>query len=99
MTVAITVLIVVLVPPILGTQTRAYDTVAQSCAGAIQASLLTGENGRGLQGLLEQEGVRAACAHPTLHVTALPQPSSFSVQDSRGRRTYVVTPTALSSTP
>lgn len=95
-TLAVAVLIVILVPPMLGSQRKAYDTVAQSCASAIQATLMTEPTS---QTLMQQENVQAACDQPTLHVTPLQQPSTYAVQDSRGRRTFIVTPTSLSSTP
>ena len=95
----IAVLIVVIVPPMLGTQRKAHDTVAQSCAGALQAALLTGGISQNLPDLLNQDEVRAACRYQTLRVTPLAQPATFAVQDVHGKRTYIVTPTSLSSTP
>ena len=98
-TLAITVLIVVLVPPMLGSQRKAYDTVAQACASAIQAQLITEPTSPSFQALMKQKGIQAACGQPTLHVTPLQQPSTFAVQDSRGRRTFVVTPASVSGMP
>ncbi len=98
-TLAITVLVVILVPPMLGSQRKAYDTVAQSCARAIQATLITEPVTPNFQAFMKQENVQAACGYPTLHVTPLQQPSTYAVQDSRGKRTFVVTPASVSSTP
>ena len=73
-TLAITVLVVILVPPMLGSQRKAYDTVAQSCASPIQARLITEPTSRNFQALMKQQDVQDACEQPTLHVTPLTQP-------------------------
>ena len=98
-TLAIAVLIVVIVPPMLGTQRTARDTVAQSCAGALQSALATGEDPKDLRALLKQEGIHAACPYQTLRIIPLAQPSTFAVQNTKGRHTYVVTATSLTRTP
>ena len=94
-TLIIALLLVVIVPPMIGSQHKAYDTVAQSCAAALQGALQLEGTTSTLPVLVEQEHVQAACAAPTLHVTPLQQPSMLAMQDSRGHRTYIVTLTGV----
>ena len=98
-TLAIVVLIVVIVPPMVNSQRAAHNTVAQSCAGALQSALATGENGQDLKALLKLDDIHTACAYPTLHIIPLAQPATFTVQNTSGTHTYVVTPTSVSRTP
>jgi hypothetical protein len=98
-TVTIAVLIVVIVPPMIGTQRTARDVVAQSCAGALQSELAAGEVPQDLQALLRRQEVHTACADPALHIIPLPQPSTYAVQNTNGKHTYVITPTSLTRTP
>lgn len=98
-TLTIAVLIVVIVPPILGTQRKAHDTIAQSCAGALQTALATGEDAHTFTALLTEQEVHAACKYPTLHVIPLARPSTYAVQNTLGNHTYIVTPTSLTRTP
>lgn len=98
-TLAILVLIVVIVPPMVNSQRAAYNTVAQSCARALQSALATGEYGQDLKALLKLDDVQTACAAPTLHIIPLAQPGTFVVQNTSGTHTYVVTPTSVTRTP
>ena len=98
-TLTVTLLIVVIVPPMLGTQRTARDTVAQSCAEALQAALATGQIAHDLTTLLQQGEVHDACTYQTLRIIPLAQPSTFAVQNTNGRHTYVVTATSLTRTP
>jgi hypothetical protein len=98
-TLSVALLIVVIVPPMIGAERKAHETIAQSCAGALQAALATTETTQDLKALLQQEGVHAACAYPALHIIPLPQPSTYAVQNISGKHTYIVTPTSLTRTP
>jgi type II secretory pathway pseudopilin PulG len=98
-TVTIAVLIVVIVPPMVGTQRTARDVVAQACAGALHSELAAGESAQDLQALLKRPEVHTACADPALHIIPLTQPSTYAVQNSNGKHTYVVTPTSITRTP
>ena len=99
MTLTIVVLIVVIVPPMIGSQRAAHDTVAQSCARALLPALQSGEDAQNLGTLLKLDEVRAACAAPTLRIIPLAQPSTYAVQNTSGKHTYIVTPTSLTRTP
>jgi hypothetical protein len=98
-TLAVAVLIVVIVPPMIGSQRTARDVVAQACAGALQSELAAGESAQNLTALLTQPGIHTACADPALHIIPLAQPSTYAVQNSNAKHTYVVTPTSLTRTP
>ncbi|WP_407543104.1 hypothetical protein Q0M94_24085 (plasmid) [Deinococcus radiomollis] len=98
-TLTIVMLIVVIVPPMVASQRAAHDTVAQSCARALQSALTRGENGQDLRTLLKLDEVQTACAAPTLHIIPLAQPGTFAVQNTSGTHTYVVTPSSVTRTP
>ena len=98
-TLTVVVLIVVIVPPMVNSQRAAHNTVAQSCAGALQSALASGDYGQTLGALLKLDEVHTACAAPTLHIIPLAQPATFAVQNTSGTHTYIVTPTSLSRTP
>ena len=98
-TLTIVALIVVIVPPMVNSQRAAHDTIAQSCARALQSALAQGEYGQDLRMLLKLDDVHTACATPTLHIIPLAQPGTFAVQNTTGTHTYVVTPTSVSRAP
>ena len=70
-TLTVAVLIVVIVPPMVGSQRAAHDTVVQSCARALLSALQSGENGHSLESLLKVDEVHTACAYPTLCIIPL----------------------------
>lgn len=98
-TLTIVVLIVVIVPPMVNSQRAAHNTIAQSCAGALQSALARGEYGQDLGTLLKLDDVHTACADKALHIIPLAQPGTFAVQNTSGTHTYVVTPTSISRAP
>ena len=98
-TLTIVALIVVIVPSMVNSQRAAHDTIAQSCARALQSALAQGEYGQDLRMLLKLDDVHTACATPTLHIIPLARPATFAVQNTSSNHTYVVTPTSVTRTP
>jgi type IV pilus assembly protein PilA len=100
------ILAVVLIPNLLAAQKRAYDTSANTCAKSIQtamgivqidtrsyASITTPAQ------LILLDGIAAPCKESTTLITVTTTPSDldygFSVVDSRGTKTFTVTPSSI----
>ncbi|TSA82458.1 type II secretion system protein [Deinococcus detaillensis] len=98
------ILAAVLIPNLLGAQKRAYDTGAASCAKSLQTvqAINQVDNQQYLATIAKTvSGVNAAC-QPT-QVTIAGGASgtgnldySMTVTDSRGSKTYTITPSSLS---
>ena len=101
------ILAAVLIPNLLGAQKRAYDTGAQSCAKGIQTAEATSQiDNKKYIGLSTTpalasttEGVPSSCADANMSVTETGTASTttytFLVGDTRGNKTFTVTPSTL----
>jgi type IV pilus assembly protein PilA len=99
------ILAAVLIPNLLGAQKRAYDTGAQACAKSIQTAMATLQidkqdysSASTNTAILALEGVNTGCSNSNITVTpvsASQNDYSIKVGDSRGTKTYTITPSAL----
>ena len=98
------ILAAVLIPNLLGAQRRAYDTGAQSCARSIQTALAIAQiDNQTYPTTIDKtiSGASTACAPSQVTVTGYSSESDyrFTVNDSRGRQTYAVTPDSVTAQP
>ncbi|GGM18944.1 type IV pilin protein [Deinococcus aerophilus] len=104
------ILAAVLIPNLLGAQKRAYDTGAQACAKSIQTALATKQidsqtyvnNASETKATLTAlEGVSAGCAKAEIlikNASTSVATYSFQIGDTRGAKTYTVTPSDMVAT-
>lgn len=98
------ILAAVLIPNLLGAQKRAYDTGAASCAKSIQtAEAIAQIDGQQyIDASKTMSGAGAGCLPGQITVAGGPTGTgnldySITVTDSRGSKTYTITPSTLSS--
>jgi type IV pilus assembly protein PilA len=94
------ILAAVLIPNLLGAQKRAYDTGAASCAKSLQTAMAVAQidNQTYPAASKTMSGAGAACAPGTITVNSTANSQNdytFTVSDSRGQKTYTVTPSSL----
>lgn len=101
------ILAAVLIPNLLGAQKRAYDAGAQSCGKSIQTALATYyidkntyEGAHTSVAAKNIEGAASGCSNSNVTVTAAAaaftqNDYSFTVRDSRGLKTFTVTPSNI----
>jgi len=95
------ILAAVLIPNLLGAQKRAYDTGAASCAKSIQTALAIAQiDNQTYPASISKtvpSGAGAACTPTQVNVAGTGDQNSYSftVSDSRGQKTYTVTPSSL----
>jgi type IV pilus assembly protein PilA len=94
------ILAAVLIPNLLGAQKRAYDTGAASCAKSLQTAMAVAQidNQTYPAATANMSGAGAACTPTQITVTNVANSQNdykFTVSDSRGQKTYTVTPSSL----
>jgi len=95
------ILAAVLIPNLLGAQKRAYDAGAQSCAKSLQTYLALQQiDAQTYPATLPTsgDGINANCALTTTTIGSYSggvSNYSFTVKDTRGSKTYTVTPSSL----
>lgn len=100
------ILAAILIPNLLGAQRRAYDTGALSCGKSIQTAMATLQVDKQdyssavtTPALLALGSVNAVCSVPTMVIgtpTVSQNDYSFTIQDTRGSKTYTITPSSVS---
>jgi type IV pilus assembly protein PilA len=101
------ILAAVLIPNLLGAQKRAYDTGAQACAKSVQTALATQQIDKQTYvgptdkaSLIALDGTSAGCSRAEIVVSGLAtsvSTYSFTINDTRGKNTYTVTPSNISA--
>jgi len=97
------ILAAVLIPNLLGAQKRAYDTGAASCAKSLQTvqAINQVDNQQYLATIAKTvSGVSAACLPTQVTITGGATGTgnldyTMTVADSRGAKTYTITPSSL----
>jgi type IV pilus assembly protein PilA len=94
------ILAAVLIPNLLGAQKRAYDTGAASCAKSVQTALAIVQiDTQSYPATFDKtiSGAGAACTATQITVTGTGSQGTyqFTSTDSRGSKTYTVTPSSL----
>lgn len=101
------ILAAVLIPNLLGAQKRAYETGAQACAKSIQTAMATLQIDKQTYdalatkdkaGIVALDGVSTGCKDSNMtvdSVTVSQNDYSVKVKDTRGVKSFTVTPSAL----